>query len=231
MERSGLGGAKGRAGIIDLMVRRRGRIPVTGLATLRGYWEALRDGGDVPRRAALDPRGMESALDIAFLAELVAPRVARFRLAGSQVSALMGMDLRGMPLSAMLTPNSRDSFAEALERVFAGPAIAELALRGESGLVRPQPRLDARLILLPLRAEDGTISRALGGLAAEGHIGSPPRRLELMAVEIAPLAGAAAPAEPRLRSTPAQGFAEPAGGFTPAPTRGRPKLRVIRNDD
>lgn len=205
---------------------------VSGLNTLRAYWEALRHDGDVPRRLQIDPRGIESALDIAFLAEQVAPRVARFRLAGRQLNALMGMEVRGMPLSALIEPPARDDFADALERVFGVPATVELSLRGASGLT--QPRLEARMLLLPLRAEDGTVSRALGGLAVEGRVGKPPRRLDLTGAEITALEGVPMPDRaPRpAGQTPdrVQGFAEAPADFDGAP-RGRPKLRVIRNDD
>jgi hypothetical protein len=222
----------GRCTIIDLMVRRRGQMQVSGLNTLRAYWEALRQDGDVPRRLQVDPRGIENALDIAFLAERVAPRVARFRLAGRQLNALMGMEVRGMPLTALIEPTARDDFADALERVFDGPAVVEMALRGASGLT--QPRLEARMLLLPLRAEDGSISRALGGLAVEGRVGTPPRRLDLTGMEITALAGVPMPERaPQGRDRtrpPAQGLAESPAGFAHAP-RGRPQLRVIRNDD
>ena len=207
---------------------------VTGLNTLRAYWEALRQNGDLPRRAQIDPRGIESALDIAFLAERVAPRVARFRLAGRQICDLMGMEVRGMPLSALIAPEARDEFGEALARAFSGPAVVEMSLRAASGLT--QPRLEARMLLLPLRADDGSVSRLLGGLAREGRLGFPPRRLDLTGMQIIALEGAAAP-PPDADATEhhrTQGFAEPTAGFAGAPGSGprrRPHLRVIRNDD
>lgn len=220
----------GRGKIIDLMVRRRGQIQVTGLNTLRAYWEALRQDGDLPRRSQIDPRGIESALDIAFLAERVAPRVARFRLAGRQISDLMGMEVRGMPLSALIAPEARDSFGEALARAFAGPAVVEMSLRSGAGLT--QPRLEARMLLLPLRADDGSVTRLLGGLAREGRLGFPPRRLDITGVQITALEGAAAgtPDVPAADRPRIPGFAEPPAGFA-GPPRGRPQLRVIRNDD
>lgn len=218
--------------LVDLVVRpRRGGLPMSGLSALRAYWEALREGGGVPRRTQIHPRGIEAALDITFLAEQVAPRVARVRLAGQQVAALMGMDLRGMPLSALIAPDSRDAFGEALERVFAAPAVVEIAFRGEAGLTRP--RLDARMLLLPLRAEDNSLTRSLGGLVWEGRIGPTPRRLEVTGVQVTPIPGVAASLPRGMASTPTLGLADPPAGFTPAPPapRGRPKLRVIRNDD
>ena len=74
-----------------------------GIAALEAYWQALRGNRMVPLRADVDPRGIESALDFAFIVERVS-RHARFRLAGSQISELMGMDVRGMPLTSLFSP-------------------------------------------------------------------------------------------------------------------------------
>lgn len=197
-----------------------------GLSSLRAYWEALREEGGIPQRAQIDPRGIENALPIAFLAERIAPGIGRLRVAGSRLNGLMGMEVRGMPISALIDPDSRDGFAAALERVFAGPAIAELSLRGAPGIA--QPRLEGRMLLLPLRAMDGSVSRVLGGLALEGRVGMAPRRLVLGAVHLTPLGpAAAAKAAPADEVQP--GMAEPAAPF--APKRGRPVLRVISNED
>ena len=226
-----MAGWSGRwAGVVDLLAHRGGMMQqgghggaYAGLSSLRASWEALRTDGDVPHRAQIDPRGIENALPIAFLAEEIAPGVARLRVAGSQLGRMMGMEVRGMPLSALIEPDSRDEVAAALKRVFAQPAIAEMSLRAGTGLA--QPRLEGRMLLLPLRAGDGRVSRVLGGLALDGRVGLAPRRLSLTGLQVMPLGSAA---EPQAAAQP--GFAEPQQGFTPAPQRGRPALRVISND-
>ena len=38
----------------------------------------------------------------------MAPSVARFRLAGAHLSELMGMEVRGMPMTALFLPDARD---------------------------------------------------------------------------------------------------------------------------
>lgn len=240
MRVSGQHGGAGRwAGVVDLLAHRGDGMHDPKLSMLRAYWEAVRGTALVPERAQLDPRGIERALSVAFLAERIAPTVARFRLAGMTLNTLMGMEVRGMPLSALFTPDSREALGGALARVFDGPAIAHVALRGEAGLGRP--RLEGNLILLPMRAEDGSISRALGGIALRGHAGTPPRRLDLTGLEVTPL-GPTADSSPEAalpRPMPAppptvgQGFAEPPAGFAHTPTarRARPHLRVIRNDE
>jgi hypothetical protein len=69
------------------------------IAELRAYWEALREGEMLPRRDRVDPRGIAGALEHSFLIERIAPGVARFRISGMVFNDLMGMDIRGMPMS------------------------------------------------------------------------------------------------------------------------------------
>lgn len=212
------------AGVVDLVARRDRASRMNELATLRAYWEALREDGCVPRRAQIDPRGIESALDLSFLVERIAPGLARLRLAGTHINDMMGMEVRGMPLSALLEPDARAGFAEVLEQVFSGPAVAELAVQARRRLARPA--LEGRMLLLPLRAEDGQVTRALGGLALQGGAGPGPRRLTVLSYGLTP---AGAPTQ-RINVSAAQGFAEPPTPFDGA-ARPRPTLRLIRNTD
>lgn len=209
------------------------------LSEALAYWEALRAGRDVPLRADLNPRGLERALDQALLLERIAPGHARIRLAGQKVSALLGIELRGMPLSVLFTPDQRAPLAETLERVFSGPEIADIALRSDGAYGRPV--LTGRLLLLPLRSDLGDITRALGVLVTEGDLGRVPRRFNeaqttrmriaagLPATRIDPrpdIAGIAAPGPATL-----PGLAEPPAPFAPPPRpTGKPVLRVIRGD-
>ena len=106
------------------------------LQSVRGYWEALRRDGDIPQRADVEPRGMASCLEHVFLLERIAPGLARFRLAGMHLTDLMGMDVRGMPLSALFDPLARSRLAQEVEQVFTGPAILEIGLEAERGIGR-----------------------------------------------------------------------------------------------
>lgn len=149
---------------------------------VRAYWEALCDGRQVPLRAEVDPRGIERALDHAFILERIAPSIARFRLAGSHVNDLIGMEVRGMPLTALFTPRSRPGLAQRLETAFQTPGVLELDLVGESGFAKPA--LSAKMILLPLASDLGDVSRALGCLVAEGGVGRTPRRFEVRSARL-----------------------------------------------
>ncbi len=144
------------------------------LREVRAYWDALRDDQDLPRREQINPRGMAGALHQVFMAELVAPGVARFRLAGMEISDLMGMEVRGMPLSALFDPAARANLAALVEKVTKSHVIVELDLEAERSLGRPALR--ARLILLPLKGHDGDTDLMLGCLACDGQIGRAPRR-------------------------------------------------------
>ncbi|QPM89740.1 PAS domain-containing protein [Pseudooceanicola algae] len=154
---------------------------------VEAYWEAIRAGRLVPRRADIDPRGIERALEYAFILERVAPGIARLRIAGSHLSDLMGMEVRGMPISAFVTPASRNKIGDVLEQVFESPAKATVDLYSESAIGKPE--ISARLVLLPMKSDLGDISRALGCFATVGEIGRTPRRFEVVDTEVKPLLG------------------------------------------
>lgn len=192
-----------------------------GLAELRGYWEALRVGGGLPERDRIDPRGMAGVLDRCFLAERIAPGLARLRLAGAALCDMIGMELRGMPLSALFLPEARMRLAAALEPVFAAPAILDARVEGEGGWGRPALR--ARLVLLPLTNAGGAVDVALGAICLPGETGRAPRRLDLGRVLHERLAGVGTPLV-----APVAAFAE-----APRPWRappGRAHLRLVKNE-
>ena len=71
------------------------------------HWEILRAGRVCPTRAEIDPKPLAHCLDVMFVAELVAPTVARLRLCGQQLGELLGMEPRGMPLSVFFQAEAR----------------------------------------------------------------------------------------------------------------------------
>ncbi|MBL8563745.1 MAG: PAS domain-containing protein [Gemmobacter sp.] len=156
------------------------------LAEVRAYWEGLRDGPALPRRDQIDPRGLRGALQGTFLLERIAPGVGRLRIAGMNFADLLGMDGRGMPLSALFDPMSRNRLGTLLDACFLRPATLELTLGCETGLGRPA--LSARMILLPVACDDGRGEMALGCLALSGQIGRQPRRLGIEAASCTPIA-------------------------------------------
>lgn len=210
-----------------------GRPTQDPLVQVRAYWEGLRDNGAIPQRDQISPRGIESALSSTFLIERVAPGIARFRIAGMELADIMGMEARGMPISAFFTTEGRPVLATKLEQMFSDPAILTMDLAADAGLGRPA--LTARLLALPLRDDAGHIRLALGCIALTGTIGRSPRRFDIRHATLSALdAPRRQPAAPRERgfapqviaSTDQHAFAEPAARFEGAP-RARPHLRVV----
>lgn len=233
---------KGDPEVVSLM-KYNNDIRFPAVAALRRYWEELRGPRQVPARAEIDPRAIEDTLEFAFILERIAPGVGRFRLAGMHLNDLMGMEVRGMPLSSLILPEHRAGLGRTLERVFTNPATALLTLTGERGIGRAP--MDAQLLMLPLASDFGDVSRVLGCLCTLGPLGRSPRRFAIREEAISPVQGicaaapaphAPAPAASAERPCPATppGFNAPATGYT-APPRApaapaRPRLRLVRRD-
>tara|TARA_R110002094_G_scaffold25811_3_gene38141 strand:+ start:4813 stop:5517 length:705 start_codon:yes stop_codon:yes gene_type:complete len=209
------------------------------IAQVEAYWEALRTGRLLPKRSQVDPRGIEQALEYAFILERIAPGIARLRIAGSHLSDLMGMEVRGMPLTAFFAPNTRRQIADGLEDVFQTPATATLRLTSPGGAGRAA--LEARMVLLPLKSDLGDVSRALGCLVSQGEVGVAPRRFDVTSLDvrtIVPGQGTARidrPAAPVSKPAPdaqTSGFSAPKAPFKGTNGKSRPPyLRLIKSDE
>lgn len=198
--------------------------PARVAETMRQYWNSLRQGRAVPDRADVEPRGIREVLDYAFILERIAPGAARFRLAGSHLVDLMGMEVRGMPVCSVLNPDSRGRFSDVLESVFKAPQTAELTLRAEASYGRPV--LVGRMLLLPLKSDLGDVTRALGCLATQGQIGRGPRRFDMTGDTVAPLIQGARALPPGPGAT---GFGEEPLPWRP-PMLARPPREPLRPD-
>ena len=207
-------------GNVIAMERFRSGASLSPINQVEAYWAALREGADVPRRSQIDPRGLENALSYTFVVERIAPGVARFRLAGQHLTDFTGLDVRGMPLTALFTPSGRTQVGAALEQLFNGPAVTELTLQSEAG--RHNVQREARMILLPLRSEFGDISRALGALVMDGTTPEGGCRFDVTATRFR-AAGPNGAAQPEPRQL-TKGFAEAQTPFDGKP----PDLRLIK---
>ena len=187
---------------------------------LRAYWETLRKGRGVPARSEVDPRGIERSLEFAFILERVAPGMGRFRLAGTHINDVMGMEVRGMPLSALFTPDGRKKISEITESVFAGPEIAEVDLRAQTGIGKPE--LEAKLLILPLASDLGDVTRAIGCLVAEGELGRTPRRFDVSARRLIEIGTDAQTHRPAPLQPEQLGFSESQATFAGPPRKKTP---------
>lgn len=162
--------------------------PDTGysaISQVEAYWEALRGDRLMPSRSEIDPRGIEQALEFAFIVERIAPGIARMRVAGNHLSDILGMEVRGMPLTALFVPDDRRRLSDALEEVFETPAVATFALTASHGTSRPS--LEGRMHLMPLKSDLGDVSRILGCIVVQGDFGTTPRRLSIADMQIRPI--------------------------------------------
>ncbi len=78
------------------------------LRHLESYWQSLRHARHIPARNEIAPQGIDAALPYAFILQRVGPGVARMRVAGQKIHELLCMDARGMPVSVLFAPNSRE---------------------------------------------------------------------------------------------------------------------------
>lgn len=198
------------------------------LRQVEAYWTALRNGRVVPARSDIDPRGIEGALEFAFIAERIAPEHARIRIAGSHLCDLMGMEVRGMPLSALISPVSRNRTAGLIASIFDDPAILDLSLTAERRLGKPA--LSGRMLLLPMSDDFGDISRVLGCIVSDGRIGRAPRRFEVTQHALKMLCARTetqgyGPVDPPITK---RQMADPARSFRPGPV---PYLRVVQTEE
>ena len=202
----------------------------SALSQVESYWEALRGSRLVPKRSEIDPRGIEHALEYTFVLERIAIGMARFRIAGSHLCNIMGMEVRGMPLSSFITPSGRETLGSVLEDVFQRPSAWELEMVAEVG--RKKPAMEARMVLMPLRSDLDDVSRILGCFVAKGELGTQPRRFEIATTKLRCLsAGKIEQYVPQPCEIAAQpsGFREKQTDFNHAsvPTKS-PHLRLIK---
>ncbi|MBN9886444.1 PAS domain-containing protein [Pelagibaca abyssi] len=227
-------GGNGR-GIVSMTDREKQK-RLAPVRLLESYWHGLvGETGAVPLRSQIDPRGIESALEYAFLAERIAPTLAKLRVAGTHLNDLMGMETAGMPLSALFAPSARETLADAVAQVFSEGAAARIELRAEEGFGKGA--MAGHLLLLPLRSDMGDMSRMIGVLTTSGRIGRTPRRFTIDTVDLKPaLRGAVAPVPSMPEPLPPREteLSEPRAEFTPAPKpegRKHPYLRLIVSND
>jgi len=131
-----------------------------GLDEFAAYWRSMCQDGDIPRRSDIDPRKIDRLLPNTFILERVAPGLARLRIAGTHLSDLLGMEVRGMPVSALFEPSDREDLAQHIVHLFDEPATIRISLSSKG--YRGSKPLNGSMLLMPLRSDLGDVSRAIG---------------------------------------------------------------------
>ena len=184
------------------------RLPGSGaLAQVEAYWEALRDDCRLPTRDELMPSALDGAFEHGVLLDRVERGMFRMRFAGRHVVDLMGMELRGMPLSALIQPGQRFQVNDVLEEVMTRPTRASIDRIHQKGR--------GKLLLLPMSPGTRGVAQALGCLVSDATTQDQPVRFEISRIYSTPLASR----QEKVRAMPPRAFAEPAASFAAKPTR------------
>jgi hypothetical protein len=211
------------------------------IVDLLSYWESLRAGRIAPMRSEVDPREITGALEHTFVLAYNNSLDVRFRLAGIKLCELMGMELRGMPARALIELGHRDELSRIIDALIDDPKIVELHLRSNAN----KGGLKARMLLLPMQDQKGSIARILGCLTTTGPNMQHPQRFEIKDVKTTRIIGVMNTTEPQ----PVTGFAEDTDPFM-GPTSftkptmphkadkprterliaGKPYLRLVKDD-
>ena len=220
-----------QSGVVLSMMDQLSQKQFNACALVESYWDNLCREGALPLRSAIDPRGIEDALNYAFILESIGTGIARIRIAGMHLNELIGMEVRGMPISSFVTPASREAFARVLVSALKSPAKMQLSLTAEEAPRTGGKPLTARMLLLPLADDEGRVNRILGCLETKGQFGQKPHRFELTSVKKTSLTSQAQRApSPEVKHPEQKGFGDASVPFEARKTRA-PHLKLVRNGD
>lgn len=204
------GNGPSQAEVVSLSSRIQPDQTLTILGQLEGYWRGLCRPDGPPLRSDVTASAMTASLRYAFLAELVTPTTARLRVAGRELDLLAGLEVRGMPLSALFSVPARKVLGKAMQSMAEGPSLVDLPLSVPASLLRRAQQ--GRMLLLPLRDDQGGLTRVMGAIVLDEKVhGRAPVRLDI-------------PEDQPVRIEPV-----PIRAAAPAkrPGNGRPALRLV----
>jgi len=128
-----------------------------------GYWDSLRAGRVLPSRMELDPSALRPHLQNTAILEISRPGSVRIRLGGARVNALLGMDVRGLPVRALFDLSERAQVSDEIETAIGSERMMVL------DVTAPAPRFGgsdkdnvrAQIAVLPMTDADLNPTRAL----------------------------------------------------------------------
>lgn len=213
----------------------------SGSVGLYDYWSALRAGRPAPYKAEITAQGVGRSLAAnTFILENLGEGNLRFRLAGSMLYDIFGLEVRGMNVTSMMVDGDRARLRSMIEMALNGPSIA--VMQGVAVTSGGDAR-DVEMIFAPLKNDFDHMDRVLGAVHVFGDdaLETAPRRCSIRSTRVTEIQPGPGPrAEPSLNVV---GFAEEAAPFTSenglksiegdgvpssAPRRGH--LRVIEGD-
>lgn len=129
---------------------------------LHAYWDRLRGARAAPDQSRVDPAALSGVLGSLFVLDAESERGFPFRLAGTRICDLFGRELRERPLLELFAEADRGSIRDTVTAVVDDAAVAVAGV--EAATEKVSGRIEAELLLLPLRHEGPSRSRLIGSL-------------------------------------------------------------------
>lgn len=212
-----------------------------GSRRLFEYWSDLRGGRAAPYKSEVTARGVGRALaGNTFILERLSDGAMRFRLAGSRLFDVFGLEVRGMSALSIMDGDSRTRFRSLVEECLAGPAVGAMTCIANTP---DGEEITLEIILAPLRSDFDQMNRVLGGVHVldqeQDEIETAPRRCRITAAHTlsfedgergfeidGPVAGFAEEQAPFEMDRPAL---KPIEGGAPSGERRRGHLKLVED--
>jgi hypothetical protein len=128
-------------------------------SALFDYWNSMRAGRPAPFRSEIRPGDIKGILPYVFILERENKEIYRFRLAGTGLCNVYGMEFRGHNLLSMWREECHTELRAALSAVTddASISVADYTASTNDGR-----EAAFEMILLPLAQDNGALTRVLG---------------------------------------------------------------------
>lgn len=120
-----------------------------------GYWRSLPKRGLVPDRSSFDPTSQRGILSHFSILEIVAPDLARYRLAGTAEVERYGMDVTGRNYLDFVAPERRPFAARAFQAMIELPCGMLAIIHSTS---RSGRQITNESLGFPVRGNDGMVN-------------------------------------------------------------------------
>lgn len=130
--------------------------------TLYAYWNEIRGTRQAPRRFEIEPARLAPILPEAFILERIGTSAYRFRLAGTRLCEIFGMEFRGRDFMDLWEHSDSLAVGHTLGRVADRGAVGllEFEARGPSGRA-----VHFEALIAPLSQNNSVIDRFLGSIS------------------------------------------------------------------
>lgn len=129
------------------------------IQALFDYWNTMREGRPAPLRREIQPGDIKRILPHVFILERESGTSFRYRLAGTGLCNVYGMEFRNHNMLSMWQDDCQSSLAHALNDVTANASVSIVEY---TAATTDHREATFEMILLPLAQDNGVITRVLG---------------------------------------------------------------------